>query len=170
MTKALLLAGAVVMGALSFIGYTHVGLFWIAGGSDALFRVARLTGGEAVVVYVCVMFAAALCALRLRHRWLSRIGLVLLLLFWGICGRWVGVFADGRTSAGWYVFETQTITLNVPEEDWDLFFASTTWERTPLGCLRLVHNERNASMFVGPIVMNRTLDLLKESGMHALTR
>lgn len=168
--KLLLLITSILVAGNSFLGYAGLGEFWFAKGSSSTLLIARAPIWAAAAACTVVLIALGAIVL---HREL-RLPVLVILPFvvggWIATSRVIGMHSDGRIIAGWFWFSTNTIDLREPEEDPDTHVSHTQIVVESCNVLKFHSHEQSASVYVGPLLMNSVVAMLRGRGFHIVHR
>ena len=77
----------------------------------------------------------------------------------------VGLFPDTRINCGWIYHKTETINLSSELKDPEDVFLDTSFEKLSFWRIRIVNNDVNKVIFVGPIIWDKTIVLFDKFNM-----
>ena len=160
----LFLVALIVVVGVSSLTYSKLGVFNFAGGSDSTLRVVRSSP------WIIAAVSFTLLAWLVFFIWHSQSGvaqlviLAVLLMMWIISGRVIGVFPDGRIVAGWFFFSTTVLDFRDHDEDHEFHVLHTQILPSSGWVVETRSHGQRARIFVGPILQNSLLGLLKERG------
>ena len=159
----LLLILLVILG-VSILTYSSIGDFMFAGGSDSALTIIRTPRWVIIaILFVCIAWLA-FCI------WSPNLGipqffiLIVLLLVWASSVRAVGLYPDSRVSVGWVFYITGVVDFREHNEDYDRHASHTQISYTLGGIIEITSHDHTAKIFVGPILQESVLKLLKERG------
>lgn len=164
MKSALLLTGLILVVSFSLLTYSRLGAFYFAKGSNSTLVLARPSP------WILAVFAIGFSLFITFLIWRSTLGvkefiiLLFLLSCWLISGRVVGVFPDGRIVAGWFFIRTSVVDFRGRDEDHELYISHTAVLDSQRWEVEIRSHDQRATIFVGPVLKNKLLELLKERG------
>lgn len=137
-----------------------------AKGSNYLMDL--VSGSLLFQILFVVIFNLILIVNRKRNIKSAYVLLLLLLLLWGVNGRTIALFPDGRINSGWFYIPTYSINLCKDEDDCErVVYYETEIEKLPLWNVRVKNRNVDIIIFVGPLVWTKTLKLM-ENKFHGV--
>jgi hypothetical protein len=113
---------------------------------------------------VALISAGTIVAARRLTRVAPTVCLTVAICVWLLCGRTVVVDADGPILFGWFFLHTATLDLRDTDEGQEEYARRARMKVTPFGFLEVKAGEREARLFVGPILARQLTETLRYVG------
>jgi len=161
------LIASFIIFAITCIGFLDKDLItyiYLGGGS---------TGLETMVFpnvwfQIVLIIISILIFLFFKKKLLAKIIILSFLFFIWIMGERVvsiGLFPDTSINSGWFYNKTKSIKLTSEKKEPDQIFLETSFEKLSFWRIRIINEDINFVIFVGPMIWDKTISLFYKYNM-----
>ena len=159
-----------IMIGIVLISYSRLGMFMIAGGSDSTLAIIRSPKWIVIVLSILCITLLFICLWYSKYKYILLSIFFVSLIVWGVTGRIIGLYPDGRIITGWYFIVIDEIDFRDYEEDYEYHASHTSITPYMRWFIEVDSQNHRKILFIGPLLKSSILKLFKDRGYKVVKK